>query len=261
MTIYKPNEPEILDSLNIYYETGEINNFIEKGGLWIIRFACTKFQLSEDDQSEVFLEFYTRAENFAKLYQIKKETNVTGLLYIFSRNIIYNYLRKKRNRQKQEELIIWDRSNTLSGYKLLEKVKLILSQLNQHARLVIFLRHNIEMYELDQAMLKSLLKRKDIELSQFLRKHAERVENNRSKIENLTHKLSYYTRLQYLSNKQIEQVKDKKMRVQNKLYRKRGLYSFDEISYILDISKTQVVKIYNLAIEQIRSEFTTKKAA
>lgn len=71
----KPSDIEVLESVNIYYSSGNISPFIEKGGIWIMENVKKYCMANDDEVSDLFLLFHSKAKTCLDVYKNKYYTN------------------------------------------------------------------------------------------------------------------------------------------------------------------------------------------
>jgi hypothetical protein len=241
---------KILSSFRKLEISGDKTDFLEQVSLKILEFSRNqKDGLFAEYASDVFMKFSLNLNGFLSAYYCSGHQNLQGFLSIFIRNIFLNlfkeYKRKDlfvlskmyNNEVKNEQM----QKNDLSDKDYIKD--LFFNDLNSEERIILFLRFDITISEIDEMFLKRLLKRtqysfEDVMLfMQIRRADVRRLENSiLDKISTINNKIYNQDTRVYKFNLYL-----RKKELYKKLWIKREFYSINDTMEILGVSRYRVI--------------------
>lgn len=254
----KPSDIEVLESVNIYYSSGNISPFIEKGGIWIMENVKKYCMANDDEVSDLFLLFHSKAKTCLDVYKNKYYTNFFGFLFVYAKNLLRN-LRRKEQIYKSKHVDVMLDSLNIPSYKFKPSIsaKTLHSAMDTDLlfkeRLIICLKYHIKLSNSDESDLFFYLKTKGISSLEFWTSYRKMKQKKDLKQAFLLKRVNKFNEaLKIAEPEKMEELKQNKEKYYNKLFQRSLKLSFKEIGNLLNISMSQCRNLHRSGLAKLR---------
>jgi hypothetical protein len=258
------NIPKISnEELNrIYRESLVTKDYLqlrEAACFWVLSNAIKKFNLEEDDVSEIYLTFFSQFEKCFKGYQAKSYDCLPGYLSIYTKHIVLNLLKKGKRNYPENYFKLWnedeksDFENPLIPGITQGLIYDRLTALPPFGRILIFLRFNLPLEKYDQEVLSWYLKSIHLDYNEFHFNHEKKIFARNVKRQELITKINACNRKIFLSTGITSQkIYLRKKHLLHSLSSSYKLYSLRELSELLKMKIHKVNYYYDLSMQTLK---------
>ncbi|MBP7281775.1 MAG: hypothetical protein KBA66_09375 [Leptospiraceae bacterium] len=257
--LQKISDHDLKEAAEQFQMNSNLENFTNIVGLWVMDNARIRYKLDEDDLSELFITFHQKAKSCIEFYLRKDYTDFTGFMSVYTKHLVLNIFRKRRQAYSEEYLQLWQEErinkNTeelihqSSSYKIQKSLK----EVSSLGRIIISLRFNIPMKENDLRILYKYLKKQNKPTLNFHKEYETRVMERSKKRETLLLNLNNCNRKIYNSLDSYPVIiKRRKRKILHNLINTHIIYSLKEMSELLSLSRHQTGRLYRNSLEIIK---------
>lgn len=259
----KVNDIDLKKAIEEYFNDRDKNKFTGICGTWAVNFAKRRFQLTEDELSELFLLFYEKSEHCIDVYVKGRYRNFPSFFTVYIKHMVLNLLRKKRTDYSENYLSLWDEERLTKDTEFLihdENSLRVLdnfSGLQSISRLLLALRFNMEIGEDDLSTLKRILKKQNKSFPEFQENYKNKVFMKRTKRNEILQKMTTCNRRLYKQEtiKNYKAVQGRKKKLLVKLDKTHRILSLREIAETLAISRYKAMRMYKRSVMKIKNDF------
>lgn len=233
-----------------FEKSGDNTEFIDQVSLKILDFSRDhKEGLYAEYTSEVFLKFSLNFNRFLSAYYCSGHDNIHGFLHVYLKNIYLNLFKEHRRKESFKLMKIYNleiKKEQINKNSNLDQdfIKdLFFRELGSIERLILFLRFDIDICEIDEIFLKRILKSTNhsfeeiMQSMQFRRAEVRRIENRIiDKISTINKKIYNQDTRVYKFNLYIRKKEHYK-----KLWVRREYFSIMDTMEILGVSRYKVI--------------------
>ena len=259
--LQKISDQNLKKAATDFQHTNNLEEFRNIVGMWVMDNARIRYKLDEDDLSELFLDFDSKAQKCIEFYIRKGYSDFPGFMSVYTKHLVLNIFRKRRAAYTEEYLQLWqedkihENTEELIHQSSTYNVQNYLKDISSLGRIIISLRFNIPLKENDLSILHKYLKKQNKPTSNFYREYEKRVEERQTRREILLINLNKCNRKIYNSlNTYPISAKLRKKKILHNLLNTHIIYSLKEMSELLSLSRHQTGRVYRSSLEIIREK-------
>ena len=257
MLVPKISDSELIKEYD-NWKKNQSSKFKEISYFWLIHNLRKRFNLLEEDYSEIYFIFIKSFERCITSFINKNYTNLPSYLSIFGKYIFYNITKAKKLKEFEEfypeiEYHIEDKKtiSTISGLSTTLVHKYI-QTLPYMGRIIISLRYNLKLNEKDIHYLDWYLKSNQIDISDFRKRYTEKIYQAFMKREHLMVKINKYNRKIYSDHFNLNKLRNKKRKLVEKVDKTYKVLTIKDISNLLNIKLHVVHYHYTTSLGSLK---------
>ncbi len=257
--LQKISDHDLKQTVAHFKKTKDIGNFRSAAGLWIMENARIRYNLEDDELSELFLTFYEKADKCLDFFLRKDYTDLPAFLSVYTKHLVLNIFRARRQVYTEEYLQLWQEDTVNKNTEELfhqsynSKVQDCLKDVSSMGRIILSLRFNIPLGENDLRILYKCLKKQNKPTAVFHKEYEEKLQNCKERRENLILNLNNCNRKIYNSPTVYPLLaKKRKSKILHRLHNTHIIYSIKEMSEILSLSRHQTGRIYRSSLNILK---------
>jgi hypothetical protein len=240
------------------WKKNQNSKFKEYSYFWLIQNLRKRFNIQEEDYSEIYFLFVKSFDKCISSFIEKNYANLLSYYSIFGKHIFYNIAKLKKLKEFEEfypeiEYYIEDKKtmSTISGLSTTLVHKYI-QTLPHIGRILISLRYNLKMNDKDLEFLDWYLKSNEIDALDFRQRYTEKIYQSCVKREKLMIKINKYNRKIYSSHYNLNKLRNRKRKLVEKVDKTYKVLTIKELSNLLNIKFHVVNYHYTTSIGSLK---------
>lgn len=265
--LQKITDHDLYLALKHFREAKEIDTFRSKAGLWIMENARIRYNLEDDELSELFISFYEKAHKCLDFFIRKEYTDLPAYLSVYTKHLVLNIFRARRLGYTDEYLQLWQEERVNKDTEELihqssdSKIRDCMKDVSSMGRIILSLRFNLKLSQDDLKILYTCLKKQNKPVATFHKEYEEKILICKERRENLILILNNCNRKIYNSLEIYPlKAKRRKKKILDKLLNTHVVYSIKELSELLSLSRHQTGRLYRSSLEKIKQKMNLQES-
>ena len=265
--LQKITDQDLYKAFKHFQDTKEIDKFRSKAGLWIMENARIRYNLEDDELSELFISFYEKAHKCLDFYIRKDYTDLPAYLSVYTKHLVLNVFRMRREVYTEEYLQLWQEEKINKDTEELihqssnSRIRDCMKDVSSMGRIILSLRFNLNLSEDDLKILYKCLKKQNKPVAIFHKEYEEKILHCKERRESLLLTLNNCNRKIYNSIEVYPlKAKKRKKKILEKLINTHIVYSIKELSELLSLSRHQTGRLYRNSLEKIKERISLQES-
>ena len=261
-TLTIEDEIKLVNSVSEYLASGVKENAVEACCIWLWKAGRDRFNLSDDECSELVITYLKDPEYPIKYFKENNYPHFPSFFYSYTRNMVSNLRRLKRREYSDRYISLWDEEESKKK-ELLNELKGDmeegLSGLKEQERILLKLRMNLRLEKNDWVKIKEYMGDNPEKIENFTVIYKARQEKIQKEKENLLVRMNHYNRKIFEHG--VPTFSDSKKKLFKRLNNLNRIFTYKELGDLVCLQAAEVATVCKKAVNSIRESIDEKRVA